>query len=151
MKQILFLIIACGILTGCGNPDNSERTKAESPAQKTHTHTGEEETIELNNGEKWKVDANMMVHINSMETEVLAFNGTTLPEYKTLSASLQQNIELLTSNCTMEGKAHDELHKWLVPFIDLVDVFAGATNEEDAEDHYVHIKTSLTRFHKYFE
>ena len=85
-----------------------------------HNHDDESEAIELNNGEKWQVDANMLTHIRNMENDVVSFAKVEQKDYKSLSEKLQSNIDLLTSNCTMKGKAHDELHKWLLPYIDLV-------------------------------
>ncbi len=150
MKRIFYVLLVAGTLAACGNAE-SKKEATEQPAEEAHQHALGTEAIELDNGQKWKVDTNMMVYIRDMETKVNTFNGTTLSEYKGLSESLNKNIELLTSNCTMEGKAHDELHKWLVPFIDLAEGFSGVTTEKDANDHYMHIKASFTEFHKYFE
>lgn len=150
MKRIFYILLVAGTLAACGNAENKKEA-AEQPAEEAHQHAHGAETIELDNGQKWKVDTNMMGYIRDMETVVNAFNGTTLAEYKTLSESLNKDIELLTSNCTMEGKAHDELHKWLVPFIDLAEGFSEVTTEKDANDHYMHIKASFEEFHKYFE
>ena len=33
----------------------------------------------------------------------------------------------------MKGKAHDELHKWLLPYIDLVKELSEAKDETEAE------------------
>ena len=72
-------------------------------------------------------------------------------DYKSLSEKLQSNIDLLTSNCTMKGKAHDELHKWLLPYIDLVKELSEAKDETEASKHFENIQISFTTFNQYFQ
>ena len=86
-----------------------------------------------------------------METDVNDFVGTALTDYQTLATSLQENINLLTSNCTMTGKAHDELHKWLLPYIDTVDEFAAQTEVSTYVNLLDEIKISFTTFNQYFQ
>ncbi len=107
--------------------------------------------IELDNGNKWKVIETMIVHINTMENDVQTFEGQSMEDYQALAASLKTNIDLLTSNCTMTGKAHDELHNWLLPYIDTVDEFSGVSTVEDGKKSVEKIKTSFETFHQYFE
>jgi hypothetical protein len=71
--------------------------------------------------------------------------------YKSLSEKLQSNIDLLTSNCTMKGKAHDELHKWLLPYIDLVKELSEAKDPTEAEKQFQNIQTSFNTFNQYFQ
>ena len=72
-------------------------------------------------------------------------------DYKSLAEKLQSNIDLLTSNCTMKGKAHDELHKWLLPYIDLVKELSEAKDETEEAKHFENIQTSFTTFNQYFQ
>lgn len=109
------------------------------------------EDIELNNGQKWIVDKNMMVHIRNMENDVLSFSKSESKNYEVLSQKLQSNLDLLTSNCTMQGKAHDELHKWLLPFIDLVEVFKNTDSEAEAINQFEKIQESFKTFNQYFQ
>jgi hypothetical protein len=51
----------------------------------------------------------------------------------------------------MEGKAHDELHKWLLPYIDLVDKLNKTKNIDEAISIYEEIKISYKTFNIYFE
>ena len=154
MKKMAILIPALSLfLFSCGNmPNNESKEGTDTVAQvEEHQHHDEEETIELNNGEKWTVDSNMMVHIRNMESDVASFATAGQKDYKALSEKLQANVELLTSNCTMKGKAHDELHKWLLPYIDVVDQLSEAKDEMDAEARYQKIQTSFSVFNQYFQ
>ena len=85
--------------------------------QATHLHD-ENEAIVLNEGQKWKVDADMLAIIRSMESEINNYTDTI--DFEQLSLRLSHGVDSLTTNCTMTGQAQDELHKWLLPYIDLV-------------------------------
>lgn len=158
--QILIISVAMlGISFGCNTSvekENKETTIVQpqvSELESEHEHSLNE-SIELNNGSKWTVVPKMMQYIRNMESDVNHFGesqNTELKDFKQLGASLQKNIDLLTSSCTMEGKAHDELHKWLVPYIDLVGKLNASKNSEEALHTFEEIKSSLKTFNKYFE
>ena len=153
MKKITILIPVISLfLFSCGNTSNEKsKEETETVTHGEHQHNAEIQTIELNNGEKWKVDANMITHIRNMENDVISFAKVEQKDYKSLSKQLQSNIDLLTSNCTMKGKAHDELHKWLLPYIDLVKELSEAKDETEAEKQFQNIQTSFTAFNQYFQ
>lgn len=153
MKKITILIPVISLfLFSCGNTSNEKsKEQTETVTHKEHQHNAEIQTIELNNGEKWKVDANMITHIRNMENDVISFAKVEQKDYKSLSEKLQSNIDLLTSNCTMKGKAHDELHKWLLPYIDLVKELSESKDETEALKHFENIQTSFTTFNQYFQ
>ena len=153
MKKITILIPVIGlILFSCGNTSNEKsKEQTETVTHEEHQHNAEIQTIELNNGEKWEVDTNMITHIRNMENDVISFAKVEQKDYKSLSEKLQSNIDLLTSNCTMKGKAHDELHKWLLPYIDLVKELSEAKNETEATKQFENIQISFTTFNQYFQ
>ena len=153
MKKITILIPVISLfLFSCGNTSNEKSNEqTETAIHEEHHHDDESEAIELNNGKKWKVDANMITHIRNMENDVIFFANVEQKDYKSLSEKLQSNVDLLTSNCTMKGKAHDELHKWLLPYIDLVKELSEAKDETEAEKQFQSIQTSFTTFNQYFQ
>ena len=153
MKKITILISVISLfLFSCGNTSNEKsKEQTETVTHEEHQHNDEMQTIELNNGEKWKVDANMITHIRNMENDIISFSTVEQKDYKSLAEKLQSNIDLLTSNCTMKGKAHDELHKWLLPYIDLVKEFSEAKDETEAAKQFENIQTSFTTFNRYFQ
>ena len=153
MKKKIILIPAIALfLFSCGNASNEKSEDlSEIETHDEHHHDDESEAIELNNGEKWTVDANMLTHIRTMENDVVSYAKVEQKDYKSLSEKLQSNIDLLTSNCTMKGKAHDELHKWLLPYIDLVKEFSEAIDETEASKHFENIQISFTTFNQYFQ
>ena len=155
----ILIVVLIGITYGCNNPvkeENSEISNTKSlPLSKESEHQhSESDSIELNNGAKWKVVSEMMAHIRNMESDINLFSETKqteLKDFTQLAARLQKNIDLLTSNCTMEGKAHDELHKWLLPYIDMVDKLNKSKNNDEALRTFEEIKASYKLFNIYFE
>ena len=103
---------------------------------------------QTNDGEKWKVVENMSVYIRNMEKAVNEFKGD---NYPALAKTIDENIRALTENCTMEGQAHDELHKWLLPFIELSEEFDVATEKENQEKIYQEFKKMFVEYNTYFE
>lgn len=142
MKAILTSIILLLLITSCTNQSDS---KENSESYKNSYN------IELVNNEKWEVNKEMMVHIKNMESNIEAVSNQSSPNYEELGSKLDENIGLLTSNCTMTGKAHDELHKWLLPFIDLVKELNAADSKEKQEKSFEAIQESMNEFNTYFK
>lgn len=150
--NICFSIYLAIILWSCGQPTiEKNKTNKNDASENNSHHHNYNETIELNNGEKWVVDDNMMVHIMNIEKNVKDFNGSKLTEYHQLAKKINTNLDLLTSNCTMKGKAHDELHKWLLPFIDIANNLAKTEDDKAASSIFAEIQKSFITFHQYFQ
>lgn len=107
--------------------------------------------IELNNGERWKVNAEMMPPLHASQKLVSEFSVSDRKDYQALSEQLKENNTSLISSCTMEGKSHDELHKWLHPYIGLLDELANAENEKEANQVFVKIEQSFNTFNQHFQ
>lgn len=158
MKRVTFLLLTVFTVysVSCTDPPggdpadkNLNKSNTDTIAQ-NHSHE-DGERIVLNDGKKWAVDPPMMVHLRNMENEVNAFSEKNSTDYSALALSLEKHINLLTSNCTMKGQAHDELHKWLLPFIDLTEAFGEAATQEEAAALFAEIETAFTTFNVYFE
>ena len=142
MKAILISITLLLLITSCTNQSDFK----ENSHLENNTYN-----IELVNNEKWEVNKEMMVHIKNMESDIEATSGQSNPNYKELGSKLDENIGFLTSNCTMEGKAHDELHKWLLPFIDLVKDLNAADSKEVQKQSFGAVQESMNEFNTYFK
>ena len=144
MKKINYIIILgiSLIILSCSYNTNELNTQTEQHH--------DNDPIELDNGEKWKIVDDMLAHIRNMEADVNSFNENEEKDYAALAVKLEDNIGLLTSNCTMKGKAHDELHKWLLPYIGLVDDLSNSTDDEEAIEHYTELQESFMEFNTYF-
>ena len=142
-KKIIVTAIVL-FLFSCNTKSKEEKTTEIKMEEHQHSDS---EAIQLNEGKKWKVDDNMMLHIRNMEKDVMNFNSENNKNYPLLANKLKSNIDLLTSNCTMKGEAHDELHKWLVPYIELVDKFS----KEKSKNQFIEIQHSFKTFNQYFQ
>ena len=153
MKKLTCLLTVISLFFfSCSNTTNEKSNeKAEAATQEEHHHDDESAAIELNNGVKWNVDAQMLTHIRNMENDVLSFTKVEHKDFKAFAGILQTNIELLTSNCTMKGKAHDELHKWLLPYIDTVNDLSTAKDNTEAARLFENIQASFIIFNTYFQ
>jgi len=153
MRKIFLITTIAISFIACKNEGSHETHDEhehhdETVAHKEDHHNHESEAILLNNGEKWKVVENMSGYIRNMEKAVNEFEGE---DYPALAKTIDENIRELTSNCTMEGQAHDELHKWLLPFIELSEEFDVATELEEQEQIYREFKASFKIYNTYFE
>ena len=62
--------------------------------------------------------------------------------------SLQQELKTIFDKCTMKGEAHEQLHQYLVPLKNRLDILkTGAKREETLLD----IRDYLETFDNYFE
>ena len=142
-------VLLLTLLMSCQQGKDKYTTK-EVESLKIHQQD-DANTIKLNNGEKWKVDDGMMVHLRNMEGAIAKLENPSESECKALAIQLQQHLDLLTSNCTMQGEAHDELHKWLLPFIEQVDLFSSAKPSEEVKIEVSKLQESFVEFNKYFQ
>lgn len=138
IATFFFLIL---LLSSCSNNEN---TTAQILEKAPHD-------LVLNNDAKWVVVPDMMKTIQLFATSIVEFDGTTLEEHKVLSKQIEDNLNTLTSNCTMTGQAHDELHKWLLPFLDTSRAFAEATKLSEMENSVISLKNEIHIFQQYFE
>ncbi len=136
MNKIVTFLIMGLLLISCKNNGSSNE---------------QNEKLQLNNGQKWKVDEKMLVFIRNMESDILDFSNTDQKDFNILTEKLQSNIDLLTSNCTMKGDAHDALHKWLLPYIELVNTLSETKNATEASTQFENIQTSFSTFNQYFQ
>ena len=161
MKTVLAVIAVAVILffTCTGPGSGSEEQQSAKPlntaVEKPLAAEDRPEPIETNNGAKWKVNPEMMVHVRNLENDVKAFSNSAqsaaLADYKNLGGRIRANIDNITSTCTMSGKSHDELHKWLLPLIENTKGLQNAADLARAREYFVKIQASMDLFNWYFE
>jgi len=140
---LLILVLTLGPI-GCNTPHRGS-LGSNHPAHANHA------SLELNDGKKWVVVKPMMAHIRNLEKAVQDFDSTPGRDHAILAAEIEDNLGRLVTNCTMEGKAHDELHKWLMPFLGLSAVYSEATDPQVQQQKLFEIKQALLVFNEYFE
>ena len=157
-KKIILSITIAFTLLAC-NTTTKEKVETDEVVEQEvivteEIHEHGEEAIVLDGDKKWVVVPKMMGFIRIMETGVEEFSlyeNPTSKDYQELAILIDKNIRELTSNCTMEGQAHDELHKWLLPFIELSTAFDEATEIEEQQVIYLDFQSAYKTFNIYFK
>jgi|SRR5690554_1497775 len=153
-------VVAAITLTACSTTgekkENTDKAQNEIHKHETHEHEHEEvtgiagETLMLNDGERWKVNAEMIPHVQAAEDALKVYVEDGNTDYKTLAENLKMNNNALISSCTMTGESHEQLHHWLHPHLELVTKLEVAENQEDANKAIAEIQASFNKYHNYF-
>ena len=162
-KIILSAILGLAIVISCekkqetvidqdSNMAKTEQNAAEENKTDDHDKSDDHDEsvkLELNNGEKWPVNAEMNPYIAETETQLNAYkmeNG----DYKMLATNLSATNDKLVKSCTMTGKPHDVLHVWLAPHMKEINKLKNAEDREHANKIVGELKESMDDYHKYF-
>jgi hypothetical protein len=134
-------------LISCGTPEVENVDQQEQTVASGAKHL----LIELNEGEKWKVNEQMMPFLKSSEQLLVEFQRNEDADYKLLASRLKETNNKLIASCTMKGKSHDALHKWLHPHLELVNELQNSKTEEEATRVMEKLKGSFSDFGHYFQ
>lgn len=145
LKIIASILLISSFLMSCGNTSkNKPATDAESLAEQS-------ETISLNEGEKWMVNDEMKPFIQAAKSALVQHLQSDNTDHRELAAQLKGENSRLIKSCTMQGESHDELHKWLLPHIELIDALSKATSTEEADDIIASLQSSFSTYNQYFQ
>jgi hypothetical protein len=129
------------LLLSCSN--NSGGKEEEVRANKTTEL--ENHKLELNNGNKWKLDEGTRKNIAPIK---LLLKDTTISDFQKLAVKLQKQTDTLVSECKMKGDDHEALHRWLEKWLeDLKNLKSG----RDEQKAYQSLQTDARKFDFYFE
>lgn len=167
--NVLALVVSGLFLWSCGSTSNSEAGShagdgvAEHDAH-AHDHSDHAEAdhhfnessdpLELNDGARWVVNEEMKPFVNQGSELVdgyLESHDSDQSGYVGLASELREQNQLLIQNCTMTGKSHDELHKWLHPHMALVEELAGASDQAEAKQWTERLQASYSQYHQFFQ
>lgn len=150
MKKVKFVLASLSILmmVSCGKKET--RSESESAIHPEEMQAGHEE-IELNNGERWNVNEEMKPPVIASEDLFNHYMVSNRSDYQNLADDLKGNVNALIKSCTMQGKSHDELHKWLHPYIEQIEKLKQADSPEETDAVLMEIGTSFEIYHQYFQ
>ena len=92
-----------------------------------------------------------MVHMRNLEQDVKMLDASEEKDHAALAAKIDGHAKQVIAACTMEGKAHDALHEWLMPFLQLNKEYAEATDDAAKSAKFKAIQDSLAAFHERFD
>lgn len=153
MKRTIFIGLLVTVFASI-SCNNQEPKSTENQKQNIKEKPKEQQAsidIELNNGAKWKVNPEMMVHVRSSEGLVDSYVNSPKKDHEALAKELNATVGLLTKSCTMQGKSHDELHKWLHPYMGLIKDLGNVNNKDEADQVVSAIQASFVVFNLHFE
>ena len=149
MKKTLLLAISSFILWSCSN--NEQKTSDPATPQAEHHHDHSSVNIELNDGKKWLVNEEMKAPLTKGEELLNEYIKSGQNNYKELAGQLKEQNDKLIESCTMDGKSHEELHKWLHPHLNLVEKLEKVSAEAEAKELVKELQSSYSTYHQYFE
>jgi hypothetical protein len=142
------LILALAIaLSAC------QRSSVEDDVKSDNNTSGISTTTKTESGKpaKWAMPETMMQHMRNLEQDVRALESSAEKDHAALAAKIDAHTTQLISSCTMDGKAHDTLHDWLMPFLQLNKAYAAAPDAATQTAKFKEIQDSLAVFHDRFE
>lgn len=150
MKKAFLLIASSVILFSCNDATETTNTTTDDAE---HVHHVENQTgsLELNNGERWIVNEEMKPPVLKGEEVVKEYILREKDDYKALATDLKDFNNAVIESCTMEGKSHEELHKWLHPHIELVLSLEIADDQDKAQELISELNKSYETYHQYFQ
>lgn len=159
MKTILILVMGASVLWSCNQRTQTDsatsRDAAEAHAGHDHDHdhhyNESDAPLELNDGNKWKVNEEMKPFLNKSEEILASYKEGNQQDHQALGKQLQEQNTLLIQNCTMTGKSHDELHKWLHPHMALLAELSTTDDKDEAQRLIKEIDESFATYHAHFE
>ncbi|MDX1348914.1 MAG: hypothetical protein R3279_01640 [Putridiphycobacter sp.] len=152
MKRRLYIgIVFAVITTSCTSEGKKEVDSTEVKEKVVETVQSQTpHELELNSGKKWKVDEGMTEAVVKIEKLLAEFNSNAVVDYQLLGDSIGAQTTKIIKSCTMKGKGHAELHKWLLPFLDLKKALVMTSSPAEGAALVEDIKEELTIYKNYF-
>ena len=150
MKKVIVFGLGIMLLWSCNNATEKSTMHQETESHAEHHHDENSEVIELNNGKKWLVNEEMKPFVLKGEELVNTYIQDGKTDYKTLAEQLKDQNSQLIKSCTMDGKSHDELHKWLHPHLEIVKALENETDVTKVNGFVLQLQYSYQHYHQYF-
>lgn len=150
MKRTILFGLSIFLFWSCNNSSSKTTTDQQDEIHETHHHDESSQVIELNNGEKWVVNSEMKPFVSKGAELVNVYVQENKTDFKELTTQLKEQNNQLIKSCTMKGKSHDELHKWLYPHLELVKELDNETDTVKAKEIVVKLQNSYQQYQIYF-
>jgi hypothetical protein len=140
MKQLLILLAM--FITSCNSSQPGEQQQ-NKPVNDKHSVA----TLQLNGGQKWKVDEPTRKNVAAMVRIVNDRSYQDSSKRNELYASIQSQIDTLVKECRMKGPEHDALHVWLEKVLkDVKDL-----KRDEYTQAFAALAKDVNSFYDYFE
>lgn len=151
MKYVFLVLLSTGMLLACRSVnDRKENAPADSVATTQEQHAEHAEGLALNNGAKWQADSTTRVNVTLLQRTITDAKTAKTVNYLQTAAALQEGLNKMVKECTMQGPDHDALHQWLEPLMEKVKTLKQADTAEKASAILADIEKHLDLFTQYF-
>lgn len=148
---LIMVIAAFGLIawkSSLAGMMNSDKNSKSTVSYMHHEHEkGQipplDSSVQLNNGQRWIADDAARRAISDLQE----LTNTLSNDPVLLRQSLQQRINRLFQECTMQGEADKQLHHFLIPLMDEIKQLNENSSTADIES----IQSYLETFQRYFK
>lgn len=153
---LMSLFFSCNNATEKNKNESASKEKTQKEAKTDESVAVEEEEeaeLTLNNGKKWKVNAEMIPYINEGDSLINDFIEQKRDDYQVLGMSLSVVNSNLVASCTLPGDDpnHIALHKWLKPHLKKTKALKTFISDAISAQAFNQVVESYKTFHTYFE
>jgi hypothetical protein len=150
MKSIMAFLISVLFVWGCNNASDKSTNHHADDSHTEHQHNHDVQAIELDHGNKWVVNDEMKPFVLKGEELVNMYIQEGGSDYMALAQQLKDQNKQLIESCTMQGKGHDELHKWLHPHLEMVSALENEPDATKSNELVLKLQHSYQQYHRYF-
>ncbi len=163
MKNLLYFTALISIAFTSCNQTKKENTTIK-PVNKEHTvekKSDQQENIKidnywlndikLNNGDKWEANIETTQGVDKMLELINTSKSKNVDDYLTLANALNDTKNNLVKACTMKGPSHDNLHIFLHPLIEKIDLLLKTKTMEEGLEITTSIQENLEPYQNYFK
>jgi hypothetical protein len=162
MKHVIFTLSLLALVSCKDSKNQDTKTETIEHSDDTKNDHQNHETsnvyanawineIQNDNGAKWQADTPTNEGVQQLQNTINTQSASTLEDYHQLAKQLNDQKNFVVKNCTMEGPSHDNLHIWLHPLIEKIDVLLKIDNVEDAARLTQSIEENINAYYSYFQ
>lgn len=155
--KIIFLMILSLSAINCKQTVKEDTKSADTNITKSALGSGQqlstdwEEEMVLNNGTKWEANPETNTGIATMSKLVAETKTHYMEDYRNLGNALNEVKNSIVKECTMTGASHDNLHVFLHPLIQKIELLQKTDNTDAAAKIKESINGHLKSYYTYFD
>ena len=107
--------------------------------------------IALDNGSKWEANVETTMGVAAMTKLIAEAKTSTKEDYNKLGNGLNDLKNIIVKECTMTGASHDNLHVFLHPLIDKIELLQNAATADEGAKIKANITEHLQGYYSYFD
>lgn len=107
--------------------------------------------LSLNNGDRWNMDEHTRTMSQKMKNTFFDADHSAQASLNAVGMELQAQMKELIAGCTMQGKAHDQLHIFLNDHIPTISALSEADDYNSARTSAIQLKGQFEAYQTYFK